>query len=181
MKLIQFLLLLFPYRLLTISSSLSPQEVMEKLSDRFIPQAVVGEDTFWTFSTSYRGHDLSDYGNRSYDYGNRSYDRPSTRSQNYFQIDGPFGNKKFSLNTEIRVLSTSQGSHLRFKLTFSTHAILSTILILGFYGIGTIVFMKFPFWQIILFQELFLYSIIMFNFCYEVEELLKLIKDTLQT
>jgi len=40
--------------------------------------------------------------------------------------------------------------------------------------------MEFPFWQIIILQELFLYSIIIFAFNYEVETLIKLLKDTLQ-
>lgn len=166
MKLIQFCLLLFPYKTITISTSLSKQEVIERLSDRFIPEAVLGGDNFWNPPTRYRGHDLGG--------------RASVAESYCFQIDGPFGNKKWTLDTEIKIVSTSQGSNLKLKLTLTLLSLLSAMFGLGFYGMYTIFFMKFPFWKIIILQELFLYSIIIFVFNYEAEILQKLVKDTLQ-
>lgn len=158
MQITQYLLLLVPYKTLTIPSSLSKPEVIARLSDRFIPEAVLGEDNFWNSPARYVGHDLGDC----------------------FQIDGPFGYKKWTLSTEIKIASTSQGSTLKLQLTLSLFTSLCTIFVLGFYGIGTIFFMKFPFWKIIILQELFLYGIIILVFNYEVEVLQKLIKNVLQ-
>ncbi len=166
MKLIQFCLLLFPYKTITISSPLSKQEVIERLSDRFIPEAILGGNNFWNSPARYRGHDLSG--------------RTSIAEPYCFQIDGPFGHKKWTLDTEIKIVSTSQGSNLKLKLTLAFLSLFSAIFGLGFYGIYTIFFMKFPFWKIIILQELFLYSIIVIVFNHEVEVLQKLIKDTLQ-
>ena len=158
MKLLQYFLLLLPYKAVTISSSLSKPEAIARLSDRFIPEAVLGEDNFWNSFARYVGHDLGDC----------------------FQIDGPFGYKKWTLSTEIKIASTSQGSTLKLRLTLSLFTSLCAIFALGFYGVGAIFFMKFPFWKIIILQELFLYGIIVFAFNYEAEVLQKLIKDTLQ-
>lgn len=166
MQLLQYFLLLLPYKTTTISSSLSKPEVIARLSDRFIPEAVLGEDNFWNFSTRYVGHDLGSH---------TSVGEPCC-----FQIDGPFGNKRWTLSTEIKIAPTSQGSNLKLRLTLSAFACFCAVLGLGFYGIGTIFFMKFPFWKIIILQELFLYGVIIFAFNYEVEALLKLLKDTLQ-
>ena len=158
MQLIQYFSLLLPYKTITISSCLSKPEVIARLSDRFIPKAVFGEDNFWASPARYVGHNLGDC----------------------FQIDGPFGNKKWTLQTEIKLASTSQGSTLNIRLTLSLFTSFSAISALVFYGIGAIFWIKIPIWQIIVLQELFLYGLIIGSFHYEVETLLKLIKDTLK-
>jgi len=158
MKLSQFFLLALPYQITTIPSPLSKPQVMEKLISKFIPAAVVGEDTFWTSSCQYRGHDLGDR----------------------FQIDGPFGHRRWTLFTQGSIVSTTKGSNLKLKLTLSTFHLLSAIFILSFYGIASIFVMRFPFWQVIVIQELFFYGGILFIFHWEVEKLLTLIKEALK-
>jgi hypothetical protein len=158
MKLSQFFLLFLPYKITTISSQLSKPQVMERLTSKFIPAAVVGEDTFWTSSCQYRGHDLGDR----------------------FQIDGPFGHKRWTLFTQGNIFSTDKGSSLKLKLTLSIFHLLSAIFVLSFYGIGCIFVMHFPFWQIIAIQELFFYGGILLIFHWEVEKLLLLIKEALK-
>jgi hypothetical protein len=166
MQLTKYLLLLFPYKTITIPSSLSKPEVMARLSDRFIPEAVLGEDNFWNPPARYEGHDLSNHG--------------SVVERYCFQIDGPFGNKRWTLSTEIKIASTSQGSHLKLRLTLSLFNFFCAIFVLVFYGIAASFWIKLPFWEIIILQELFMYGIIIFAFNYEVEALIKLLKDTLQ-
>lgn len=166
MPLLQYFLLLLPYKVTTISIALSKSEVIARLSDRFIPEAVSGENNFWSFPSRYVGHDLSD--------------RASATEPYRFQIDGPFGNKKWTLSTEIKIVSTSQGSALKLRLTLALSAIFCAIFALVFYLVWAILFIKLPFLQIILLQELFLYGVIVFAFNYEAEILQKLIKDALQ-
>jgi hypothetical protein len=166
MQLTKYLLLLFPYKTITIPSSLSKPEVIARLSDRFIPEAVLGEDNFWNPPARYEGHDLSNHG--------------SVVEQYCFQIDGPFGNKRWTLSTEIRVSNTSEGSHLKLRFTLSVFNLFCTIFVLCLYGIAAIFWIKISFLQIIILQELFLYTMIILAFNYEVETLTKLIKDTLQ-
>ena len=166
MKLLQYFLILLPYKITTISSPRSKSEVIDRLSDYFIPEAVVGEDNFWNSASRYVGHDLSN--------------QTSIEAPYHFQIDGPFGYKKWTLSTKIKIAPTDQGSILKLRLTLSLFTLFCAIVGFGFYGIVSIFVMKFPFWQIIILQELFLYSIVIFIFNYEVEALIKLLRDCLE-
>jgi len=166
MKISQFFLLFLPYQIATISSQLSKPQVMERLTNKFIPAAIVGEDTFWTSSCQYRGHDLGV--------------GIASPLENRFQIDGPFGYKRWTLFTQGSIVSTTKGSNLKLKLTLSTFHLLSVIFVLSFYGIASIFVMRFPFWQAIVIQELFFYGGILLIFHWEVEKLLLLIKEALK-
>jgi hypothetical protein len=158
-KLLSILLLLCPCKNTTITSDLSKQEILARLEDRFIPELTIGTRSFWSTNFSrYVGHIIGDH----------------------IDIDGPYGYKKWTLNTQVTIVDHGTISKVNLDIKLSFLNIFCIILVFGFYFIYSVFIIQFPFWQIMGFQLIFMYGIVLAVFRGESEYLVKLIRESLQ-
>lgn len=157
-KLLSMLLLLFPHKSTTINSNLSKSEILTRLEHKFIPELTIGVRTFWSNDSRYVGHLIGDH----------------------MDIDGPYGYKKWTLNTQVNILDYGQVSKVKINSRLSIANILSIILVFGFYFTYAIFVIQLSFWQILIFQILFIYGVCLIVFHAEAEYVVKLIKESLQ-
>lgn len=157
-KLLSILLLLCPYKNTTITSNLSKQEIMARLETKFMPELILGTSTFWLANSRYVGHIIGDQ----------------------FQIDGPYGNRKWTLDTQVNISDNGKFSKVNLDMRLSLFNTFCVILTFGFYLIYSIFIMQFPYWPIIIFQIIFMYGIVLAVFHGEAEYAVKLIRESLQ-
>lgn len=148
---------IFPFAESEIYFDLKPSLVCRILSHKFHTGEIVFREGSWGWS-----------------------DKRFTGSVNneVFRLIGPFGNKEWVLVTQGTIRNHEGGTviHLSFRLiTIQLLGVLAMLVFYFFYGLYVLGF--WPFWQILAAQVLFLYTVMMFVFHYQISRIKNWLKS----
>lgn len=151
----EWLLWMLPVREDTIHIDIAPYRARQLLAEQFTTEIIVKPSSFLRAKTRYRG----------------------SIEGNLFHLKGPFGHKKWPLETRGEIVEAPGGSEVRLSMRFETGPLI-------FMGFALVVYLFFSFeflhltmlWPYMIFQVLLIYGVVLWNFKYEASEIKKLIQ-----
>lgn len=152
----EWLLWMVPAREETIHVAIPPYRVRQLLAEKFITEITVKPASIWRAKTRYRG----------------------SIDGNLFYLKGPFGHKKWPLETRGEIVEAPGGSDVRLSMRFETAPLVFMALGLVVYVVVALEVLHLGIlWPYLILQILLIYGVVLWNFRYEASEIKKLIQE----
>lgn len=153
----EWLLWAVPTREETIHVDIAPQRSRQLLAEKFMTEITVEPSSFLVSKTRYRG----------------------SIDGNIFYLKGPFGYKRWRLETRGEIVEAPGGSEIKLSMRFETGPLVFMALALVVYVVVALEVMQlWVMWPYVVIQVLLIYGVILFNFRYEASLIKKLIQES---